>query len=615
MKSELLFSAAGTIALMLSSCSADDPVAANTSEGAITYDVVADNQSRAAHSYCNNDKPDEFKIWAIHSEKPSVYYIADDKIQYSGGSYTDVNGTRYWPESGTLSFYAVVDCDNKAVATIDNTNKNKIAIENYVIKDDVNDQLDLMYAVKTNAAYDANVPVSLNFRHALSQICFKARNENPNIKIIINSVTVAGVYGQGTYTLPDTSTDGNYIQHDGTTSGSRPDDYNGWTPVETSTTDYTVALGSSGIEIPYSTTNATDLTCGNNANHTPETSTTTQWYAKALNLLPQAREFNEGVSFVLNLSIKANYDGATDEYTDTKYKNRNFSVPVKIDWKEGYRYIYTFIFPSNWSPDDNSLIRYDFTFDDFKEEPKDITIKNHYAVLMRAGDSSTDPLYVATTNIGAGTPQEAGLFFWYGATKGHPVNTDFLFYGGNPDIYTYGKTTNTLETENWITSAGILTSQHDAATNYWGGPWRMPTKEELEWLVDNCTWTIEKDATGTAIGYTVVSNSTKGSIFLPAAGFLNAFINENKTAYTNRHLSTTRCYYWSSTINTATNNYLAWRLRAMDPSDPEVGVGNPAVGVGNIGTRYDGFPLRPVAPSISSSKTIGDITPPQTTNP
>jgi len=66
MKSELLFSAAGTIALMLSSCSADIPVAKNTTEGAINYNVVTVNQTRAKNSYGSSNKPKQFSVWATH---------------------------------------------------------------------------------------------------------------------------------------------------------------------------------------------------------------------------------------------------------------------------------------------------------------------------------------------------------------------------------------------------------------------------------------------------------------------------------------------------------------------------------------------------------------------
>lgn len=58
----------------------------------------------------------------------------------------------------------------------------------------------------------------------------------------------------------------------------------------------------------------------------------------------------------------------------------------------------------------------------------------------------------------------------------------------------------------------------DAATANWGSNWVMPTKEQMQELIDNCTWEF------TGNGYKVTTKSkdpkVKGnSIFLPAAGF------------------------------------------------------------------------------------------------
>jgi hypothetical protein len=63
-----------------------------------------------------------------------------------------------------------------------------------------------------------------------------------------------------------------------------------------------------------------------------------------------------------------------------------------------------------------------------------------------------------------------------------------------------------------------LTADFDAATANWGSGWVMPTKEQMQELIDNCTWEF------TGNGYKVTTKSkdpkVKGnSIFLPAAGF------------------------------------------------------------------------------------------------
>ena len=63
----------------------------------------------------------------------------------------------------------------------------------------------------------------------------------------------------------------------------------------------------------------------------------------------------------------------------------------------------------------------------------------------------------------------------------------------------------------------VADANHDPATANWGDGWRMPTTEQVQELIDNCTWEF------TGNGYRVTSKpDDKGnttSIFLPAAGF------------------------------------------------------------------------------------------------
>ena len=62
-------------------------------------------------------------------------------------------------------------------------------------------------------------------------------------------------------------------------------------------------------------------------------------------------------------------------------------------------------------------------------------------------------------------------------------------------------------------------SPTDIATTQWGSYWRMPTKDELKALIDNCTceWTTVNDVSGRK--YTGKDDYAPNSIFLPASGF------------------------------------------------------------------------------------------------
>lgn len=56
-------------------------------------------------------------------------------------------------------------------------------------------------------------------------------------------------------------------------------------------------------------------------------------------------------------------------------------------------------------------------------------------------------------------------------------------------------------------------SDGNAAVESWGDNWRLPTKDEWQSLIDDCSWTWD----GSKDGMTVTSTNGN-SIFLPAAG-------------------------------------------------------------------------------------------------
>lgn len=125
--------------------------------------------------------------------------------------------------------------------------------------------------------------------------------------------------------------------------------------------------------------------------------------------------------------------------------------------------------------------------------------------------------YWADRNIGAKTPSDYGLYFWWGDTTGH--RPGYNFFSGNSAVYTYGKSVSDLQSAGWVTSGGVLAPSHDAAHVKWGGAWRMPTQDELTALMSNCDWTWT--TVNGVNGYVVRGRDeyASASIFLPAAGY------------------------------------------------------------------------------------------------
>ena len=118
----------------------------------------------------------------------------------------------------------------------------------------------------------------------------------------------------------------------------------------------------------------------------------------------------------------------------------------------------------------------------------------------------------ATCNIGATSPEQAGLYFAWGETTGYTA-----------DQCTSGVRAFTEDEYNAGPAASIssnLSLAQDAAHVNLGGNWRMPTKAEFEELISNTdqTWTEDYNGTGVA-GRVFTSKINGNSVFFPAAGY------------------------------------------------------------------------------------------------
>ena len=106
----------------------------------------------------------------------------------------------------------------------------------------------------------------------------------------------------------------------------------------------------------------------------------------------------------------------------------------------------------------------------------------------------------ATCNVGASSPSDYGNYYAWGETSTKSEYTE-------ENSKTYGRNISDISGN----------SNYDAARANWGSPWRMPTKSEMEELVNKCTWTWTTQSGHN--GYKVTSKTNGNSIFLPAAGW------------------------------------------------------------------------------------------------
>lgn len=383
MKQNLFYSAAAA-ALVLTACSTSEEMDIPQNHDAISFGVTAANSTRAVESFCNSNLPKSFKVTALKHAAKDVYFESD-VITGSGNpvKYTS-NTERYWPQYN-LDFHAHVNGDG-----FYNYTDGVAQFQNFKVQPNVQDQVDLLYAVKNDQMRQT---VKLNFHHALSQVVFRAVN-NSNLDVEVKGVSVGNVRTGGTYTFPKLDTDPNYENHGNGNLEPEESNRGEWAGVDVSElTRYDVTFDSKKIG-----SEAIDLT-GISHNGNVDNSlllmpqTTAAWH-------PGATKEYDGAYFLVN--VKISYK---QEDNGNLIYEGDAAIPVDIDWEEGVRYIYTFKFlaggtggyipdPSNPQPVLEG-ITYDITTDDFIPVTKDENMEggkellNYASITMNNGEGAT----------------------------------------------------------------------------------------------------------------------------------------------------------------------------------------------------------------------------------
>lgn len=381
----------GAIAVLaLASCS-NEKVVELSQDQEIKFTVEAGKAtSRAADGYCNNVKPTEFNVWA--SAQGKNYFANEEYSDAAKTTYKPTDGTlRYWPESGTASFFATKNENGTAVWTYATPS---LGFTGYTVESTPATQKDFIYAAALNVAKPtadaANKNVKLNFRHALSQIEFQAKNQNSKIYVEIDEVQVVNVKNTGDFAIA-ASTTNNYVDHN-VDDTENTDDRVGrcsWTN-QSGKVSYTAGF----TAVPVGTT-STSLTV---------TDATGEFNANTMYLLPQAltawdksaAASTQNNSYFIVKALIYNVAGASvDKANDVVVWGDNTSgswatkeiaipVPASTTWEDGKRYVYTFVFTTDgnggYDPDDNTPvltpITLEVTVDDFVDAGnKDVTME------------------------------------------------------------------------------------------------------------------------------------------------------------------------------------------------------------------------------------------------
>ena len=374
--------------MAMASCSQDETIGINHDGDEITFNVVTNNATRAADVYCNQNLPKEFYVSAISDGKT---YIDGDHVTGSNGNWTNTSGTRYWPET-PVDFYAHVNGGDAY-----KWNNGSPKFEGFTVNNTVGSQVDLLYAVKKNQS-KTNGTVNLNFRHALSQIVFQAKNTNANLYVEIAGVSVANVGGTNTFTFPSENTETNIEDHDENADGVYEDgefgditdglNWGTWATLTQGTEQYDVDFEKTPVP---GTNTLVALTTKNDPKK--------EYNSNAMLLLPQkttawkpetyprpTAEGNTGSYLLVDCAIfnvagtdyaEGNEVCLWGELQEGKWTTKELAIPVAFDWQQGKKYVYTLVFGEgnggyNPDPEDPNPepvlvpITFEITVDDFE---------------------------------------------------------------------------------------------------------------------------------------------------------------------------------------------------------------------------------------------------------
>lgn len=155
------------------------------------------------------------------------------------------------------------------------------------------------------------------------------------------------------------------------------------------------------------------------------------------------------------------------------------------------------------------------------EEIKSFTTKEYIPESVDLGLS----VKWACCNVGASSPEGYGGYYAWGETeeKSDYDRGTYKYYNNNTGYINIG--------------SNISGTQYDVAHVKWGGSWRMPTLDEIEELVNNCSW---KWTTQNGVNGQLVTGPNGNSIFLPAAGYRDGTDRDYRGSYG---------YYWSATLD------------------------------------------------------------------
>lgn len=310
--------------------------------------------SRATIITSSNLKDYSFNVYAFNRNDDgtdgTVFMGTNDQAQgneggvnisYNDGKwdYTTPADLKYWP-TNALNFYAVspVSEDNHNTWQISKDKKEFNVFLHNEYADPVNSakNVDVMYAITPNQKKTTSNggTVQMQFRHILSQVSFKAKNDIPNMEVKIKGIEIYNFYNQAYFTLPTTEvapTQTNWKWSEGLYTSK------GFTVVkdksiDVGNTETLISMDGPMLFIPQKLNKWTTT-------------------AESPKSITQADASKESY---LKISCRIKLDGSYRIGTETTFDN--LYVPFGADWQPGKHYVYTLIFGGGYKQDGTPIL-------------------------------------------------------------------------------------------------------------------------------------------------------------------------------------------------------------------------------------------------------------------
>ena len=243
-------------------------------------------------------------------------YMKDVPYSKVNGNWCADDGKFFWPVEGDLHFYGYAPKVPGASGSL-TLDSEKQALEDFCPASTAAKQKDFIYAYAKGSLNDnSSSGLSMNFKHALSEITVAAKNDSPDYTVCVTGVRIGNVKGKGTFTFPAVGSTNN----DGSWSLSNETSDN--VSYETLWTDASL-LGSSASMMDASN--------------------------EAFMLLPQQLEKATQASSKAYIALKVDINATSGQnlYNDWAYNG------IDTDWKMGKRYDYSLDFTNGAGQQNN----------------------------------------------------------------------------------------------------------------------------------------------------------------------------------------------------------------------------------------------------------------------